>query len=301
MWPPALAPGTRGCTAPRQLKDCAAVSANSLKKRLAAGEVLVGHLLAYPSPWLIEILGKTGYDFVAIDLEHEPINDESVLELVRAADAVGISTIARMPLSARVDPAFSAGVHGIQIPDVPDAAAARAIVEATRFAPLGRRTYYTQTRAASYGVGVDERDWIARANEELLIVAMIEDIRAVKELDAILEVDGIDAVHVGRLDLAQSMGFPPAGEIDRVTADVVERCRAAGKHVAVGVVTPWNLDDIGNRIDSGIQILQTSAWMITHAIADFLSQIEDRIPESRRVRAAKNVSPNPYVSDQPDE
>ena len=187
------------------------MSSNVLKRRLADGEVLVGHLLAYASPWLVEILGATGYDFVVIDLEHEPINDESVLELVRAADAAGISTIARMPLSSRLDPVLSAGVHGIQIPDIADAAAARDIVEATRFAPLGRRTYYTQTRAANYGVDIDERAWVAQANEELLVIGMIEDVRAVGQLDAILGVEGIDAIHVGQLDLAQSMGYPSTG------------------------------------------------------------------------------------------
>ena len=272
------------------------MSSNVLKRRLADGEVLVGHLLAYASPWLVEILGATGYDFVVIDLEHEPINDESVLELVRAADAAGISTIARMPLSSRLDPVLSAGVHGIQIPDIADAAAARDIVEATRFAPLGRRTYYTQTRAANYGVDIDERAWVAQANEELLVIGMIEDVRAVGQLDAILGVEGIDAIHVGQLDLAQSMGYPSTEEIARVTGEVVEQSLAAGKYVAVGVVAAWNIDGIGERIENGAQLLQTSAWMVTHAFSDFLSQIEAQIPTGRRTPSARAVSPNPYIS-----
>ena len=271
-----------------------------LKQRLATGEVIVGHLLAYPSPWLIEVLGLTGYDFVAIDLEHEPIDSESVLELVRAADAVGIATIARMPLSARLDPILSTGVHGIQIPDVSNAALAREIVESTRFAPLGRRTYYTQTRAASYGVGVDERAWMEEANEELLVIGMIEHIDAVDQLDEILAVEGIDAVHVGPLDLAQSMDYPPPADLSRVISDVVARCRAANKYVAVGVVAPWNVAGIGERIESGVQMLQTSAWTLTHALAEFLGHIEDQIPPSRRTPTARTVSPNPYIADHPD-
>ncbi len=272
-----------------------------MKQRLAGGEVIVGHLLAYPAPWLIEILGKTGYDFVAIDIEHEPFDDESVLELVRAADAVGISTIARMPLSSRIDPILSAGVDGIQIPDISDSSLAREVVEATRFAPLGRRTYYTQTRAADYGVGIDERKWVEQANADLLVIGMIEDIDAVEQLDDILAVAGIDAIHVGPLDLAQSMSYPPPGELAGVIAGVVERCRSAGKYVAVGVVAPWNLDGVASRVASGAQILQTSAWSITHAMGDLLRQIEEQVPEARRVRTAKTVSPNPYISASTDE
>ena len=269
---------------------------NALKQRLAQGQVAVGCLLAYDAPWLVEVLGLTGYDFVTIDLEHEPINDESVADLIRAADGVGLTTIVRMACTERVFPFLSAGVQGVQVPDLRGKEHAEEIVELTRFPPLGRRTYYTQTRVADYGVGIDERTWTQQANEELIVIVMIEDIEVVQQLDEILTVEGIDGFHVGTLDLAQSLGSPPPEKLEEVVADVVQRCRAASKHVAVGVVTPWGIDSVQKRVSQGVQILNVpSAWLLTHAVGTFLADVEERIPGGQRVPAARSVSPNPYL------
>jgi 4-hydroxy-2-oxoheptanedioate aldolase len=269
---------------------------NTLRCRLAEGQVAIGCLLAYDAPWLVDVLGLTGYDFVTIDLEHEPIDDESVADLARAADGVGLATIVRMPCTERVVPILSAGVHGIQVPDLRGRDHAEEIVRMTRFPPLGRRTYYTQTRAARYGVGIDERTWTQEANEELFVVATLEDVEVIERLDEILPVDGIDAYHVGPLDLAQSMGNPSPEDLEPVIDDVVRRCRAAGKFVAVGVVAPWGVDGVARRVAAGVNIVHaSSAWLVTHAIAEFLAEIEERIPEGERVRSAKSVARNPYL------
>ncbi len=269
---------------------------NPLKPSLRAGQVIVGCLLAYDAPWLVEVLGRTGYDFVTIDLEHEPFADDAVLALTRAADAVGLATIARLPASERILPMLSAGVHGIQVPELRDRAHAEELVSMTRFAPLGNRTYYTQTRAANYGVGIDERTWTKQVNDELLVIGTIESIEAVEQLDEILAVEGIDAFHVGPLDLAQSMGSPEPDELARVIDDVVSRCRAAGRYVAVGVVAPWGIEGVTSAVQKGVQLLHIpSAWVLTHAVADFLARIEERIPDERRTPSAVSVARNPYL------
>lgn len=269
---------------------------NALKPRLRAGQVVVGCLLAYDAPWLVEVLGHTGYDFVTIDLEHEPFADDSVLSLTRAADVAGLATIARLPATERVLPVLSAGVHGIQVPALRDRTHAEEIVSMTRFAPLGNRTYYTQTRSANYGVGIDERTWTRGANEELLVIGTIESIGAVEQLDEILAVDGIDAFHVGPLDLAQSMGSPEPDELARVIDDVVSRCREAGRWVAVGVVAPWGIEGVGPAVAKGLQLLHVpSAWVVTHAVAEHLARIEQRIPREHRIPTAASVAQNPYL------
>ena len=270
---------------------------NHLKRLVEDDRVAVGCLLAYDAPWLVEVLGMTGYDFVTIDLEHEPIPDDAVAGLVRAADTVGLTTIVRMAATERVFPLLSAGVQGVQVPDLRDRAHAERIVELTRFPPLGRRTYYTQTRAAQYGVGIDETTWTAAANDELLVIAMIEDAALLDDLDEILAVEGIDGYHVGTLDLAQSLGAPTPERLDEVVADIVARCRAASKHCAVGVVTPWGLEGVSKRIAQGVRILNVpSAWLLTHAVGSFLYEVEARVPDELREPSARSVSPNPYLS-----
>lgn len=270
---------------------------NRLKHLLAEGQIAVGCLLSYDAPWLVEVLGMTGYDFITIDLEHEPMDASSVATLVRTADLVGMTSIVRMPASDSLFPFLSAGAQGVWIPDLRGRAHLEEIVELTRFAPLGRRTYYTQTRAAQYGVGIDEPEWVEQADRELLVVAMIEHIELLDELDEILAVEGVDGFHVGTLDLAQSMGSPPADQIDEVVEKIVSRCREAGKYTSVGVVTPWGLDSVGKRIDQGVQVLNVpSAWMLTHATGTFLGEVEERIPDGLRTPTARTPTPNRYIN-----
>jgi 4-hydroxy-2-oxoheptanedioate aldolase len=264
---------------------------------LESGQIGLGCLLSYDAPWLVEVLGLSGYDFVTIDIEHEPMDPSAVSSLVRTADLVGMTSIIRMPMSPAVFPYLSTGAQGIQVPDLRGRAHAEEVVEFTRFPPRGRRTYYTQTRAAQYGIGIDEEAWLGEADNELFVVAMLEDIALMDELDEILAIDGIDAFHIGTLDLAQSMGTPPPDKIDEVVSEMVTRCRAAGKYTSVGVITPWAIDGVKKRIEQGVQFFNVaSAWMLTDAVASFLDQVESRVPDELRQRTARLPTPNKYVN-----
>jgi 4-hydroxy-2-oxoheptanedioate aldolase len=283
-------------TPPQTPPTLSAARPNRLKHLLQDGRVGVGCLLPYDSPWLVEVLGMTGHDFITIDLEHEPFNPAGVAGLVRTADLVGMTSIVRMPAGEAIFPFLGAGAQAVQVPDLRGRAHAEQIVELTRFAPLGRRTYYTQTRAAQYGIGIDEREWVETANRELLVIAMIEHVELLDELQEILAVEGIDGFHVGTLDLAQSMGSPPPERVEEVVAEIVARCRAAGKFAAVGVVTPWSLDSVQKRIEQGVQIVNLpAAWMLTHAVGSFLAQVESRIPAELRTPSARIPTPNEYI------
>ena len=271
----------------------ASAGTNSMKQRLAEGKAVVGCLLAFDAPWLVEMLGLAGYDFVTIDLEHEAFDAKGVVELIRAADAAGLTPLVRMSCDERVLPFLSAGAKGVQIPDVKDADHAQEIVASLRFAPLGRRTYYSQGRATAYGLGLDERAWRAQADDDLLVIAMIEDVAAIDRLDDILAVGGIDAFHVGPKDLAESMGHPSADALQSAIDQIVGRCREAGKPVATGVVTPWGIDAIPDQLSKGIQIFNVpSAWLIADALATNLRAIEDVLPEKLRERTSTSVARN---------
>ena len=279
-------------------KEVKTVRPNNLKVRLREGKLLIGCLLAYNAPWLVEVLGTVGYDFVAIDLEHEPIDNESVANMIRAADGVDLPSLVRMPCTERLLPFLDAGVHGVIVPDLRDRAHAEEVVEMTRFHPMGCRTYYTQTRSANYGVGIDERRWTQEINERQLVLGMIESISAVEQLDGILSVNGIDGYHVGPLDLAQSMGYPPKAELERLIEDVVRRCRAAGKYVAVGVVTPWGMDSLPKWARHGAQIFNVpSAWMLTHFASQFLGEVRGLAPAGQQDwPPVSPIAHNPYFT-----
>jgi 2-keto-3-deoxy-L-rhamnonate aldolase RhmA len=270
----------------------------SLKAKLAQGHTVIGCLVAFDAPWLVEVLGHAGFDFATFDIEHEAFDEASVVNLIRAAQVTGLTSIVRMPLTERVLAYLDAGVSGVQLPDLQDREHAEALVAATHFHPEGRRTYYTMGRAAHFGIGVDDRQWMSQTNSEMFLMAMIEDIEVVHQLDAILEVHEIDAFHVGPHDLAQSMGFPSPDELDEVIRTVVHRCRDAGKYVSVGVVTPWNLEKAQSWMDEGCQILTVgSSWVISHAMVEIHNQLRGRIPADRQAaRTLPQVSKSSYLA-----
>jgi 2-keto-3-deoxy-L-rhamnonate aldolase RhmA len=270
----------------------------TLKSKLAQGQVAVGCLLAYDAPWLVEILGLSGFDFVVIDVEHEVFSDQAVANLVRTADSVGLDAIVRMPLSERLVPLLDAGVRGVKVPDLRGRQHAEELVSLTHFHPVGRRTYYTQGRSARYDIGVDENAWMAAANDQMFLIGMIEDIDVVRQLEDILQVDEIDAFHVGPHDLAQSMGYPSPADLDDVIGGVIRRCREAGKYVSVGVITPWNLDRIGSWVDDGCNfMIAASAWILSQSMLQIHNQIRERIPADRQPqRELLRIMPSKYLN-----
>ncbi|MFI7067657.1 HpcH/HpaI aldolase/citrate lyase family protein [Kribbella sp. NPDC050124] len=273
----------------------AASRPNRVKRLIADGQIPVGCLIGSDAPWLVEMLGMTGYDFVTYDLEHEAIDVGSVANLVRAADTVGMTSIVRMPASEAVVPMLTTGVQGVWVPDLRGRAHAEQIVEFTRHPPVGRRTFYTG-RAGQYGVGFDYDRWTSAADAELLVVAMIEDIALVDELDEILAVDGIDGYHVGSADLAQSMGSPAPERVEEVVGEIVTRIREAGKLASAGVVVAGAMDGVRSRVAKGDDILTISlGHVLTHALGSFLEEVERQIPDERRIATARTLTPSPYV------
>jgi 2-keto-3-deoxy-L-rhamnonate aldolase RhmA len=271
------------------------VRENTLKKLLRDDRPAIGCLLAYDAPWLIEVLGLVGYDYVVIDAEHEPLSEDAVAGLVRTADAAGIPAIVRMACTDRLTALLSLGLAGVQIPDLRGTEHAAEIVSAVRFHPLGRRTYYSQTRAADYGIRLDEPGWTEAANDRLFVIAMLEDVKVIDGLDEILQVEGIDAFHIGVMDLAQSMGFPPRPELDAAIEKIIGRCRSAGRHVAVGALVPWGLESIDKWYPKGVRLFSVaSAWMLTNAVAQVHAAIQEHLPAEFRKESGMMGS-NPYL------
>lgn len=272
---------------------------NSLKQLLDAGRPAVGCLLAFDAPWLIEILGLVGFDHVVIDVEHEPLDGSAIAGLIRAADAVQVPAIVRAPCDERLSSYLSLGPCGVQVPDLRSREHAEMVVERVRFAPRGRRTYYSQTRAADYGIGINEPAWAGDADARLLLIGMLEDVRVLDDLDGILEVDGFDAFHFGTFDLAQSMGFPPAAELDATIEAAARRCRAAGRHVSVGAVAPWSTSSVAYWFERGARLFTVaSAWAVTDAMGAVHAAVQEQLPEELRRRTGR-IGSNPYLQPKP--
>jgi len=231
---------------------------NRMKQKLQAGEPAFGVSVMIPSPQLVEMLGAFGFDWVLLDCEHGTLTLESVELMAMAAEASGLTAIAR-PVSnspAHILQVLDRGVAGVQVPHVRTAGEARAAVAAVKYHPLGTRSLAAGTRAAVYDAHGSMADHVRSANEQTLIAAQIEDREALDNLDEILQVDGIDVFFVGPSDLSQSMGHPGNAKAPPVAAaidDCLARICAAGRVPGMPAAT----EQVHDVLAKGVRYIYT--------------------------------------------
>lgn len=182
----------------------------SFRDRLRAGEAVYGLSIMIPSPQIVEMTARMGFDWVLIDCEHGAIGADQVELLAMAAQAHAITPIAR---PATADPVtvghlMDRGVAGVQIPHVQTPSQARSVVEAVKFAPEGNRSLAVGTRAGQYGLGLGAAEFVQKANEDTVVIVQIEDEQGLAHLPEIAAVDGVDVVFIGPSDLSQALGYP---------------------------------------------------------------------------------------------
>jgi 2-keto-3-deoxy-L-rhamnonate aldolase RhmA len=219
------------------------------KTRLTSGERLIGTFLKTPSPIAAEVLSYSSLDVFCIDTEHAPFGRlelDLCVAAFRTADRPSLVRIADD--SAReIRNALDSGATGILVPHVTTAAQAAAIVKAAHFGE-GGRGYAGSSRAANF-TGKRIPDHIADSAKQTTVIVQIEDLAALENVAEIAAVDGIDAIFVGRIDLAVAMGESP---MDSEVIETVRRIcsEAANVDTAVGMFTPDN-SEIPDWIDRG--------------------------------------------------
>ena len=182
-------------------------------RALDRNKTLFGIFVELPTPAAIEIAGATGWDFVVIDCEHAPIAAASLPDYLRAAEAASIRAIVRIPSNSVewIQAALDSGAAGIQIPQISSLEAARQALEMVRFHPIGKRGLNPFVRAARYA-SEPTTQFMERSNREVALILQLESAEAVKSVDEIVKLPGIDAIFLGPYDLSQSLGRP--GEVN---------------------------------------------------------------------------------------
>ncbi|MGY1829386.1 HpcH/HpaI aldolase/citrate lyase family protein [Geodermatophilus sp. SYSU D01180] len=199
-----------------------AASAADLRRRWAAGEPAHGLWSLLPGAVTGELLARTGADYVVVDLQHGATAEADLPGTAAAIGAAGAVPLVRTrsPAFADVGRPLDLGARGVVVPNVRDAAHAREVVAATRYAPAGTRSIGRLSGGA----------------DDPLVVLMVEAATALEDLDALLAVEGLDGVYVGPGDLSLSLGLTGEehrGELRAVLSSIVARAVAAG--VPVGV------------------------------------------------------------------
>ena len=234
---------------------------NRAKQKLLDGQIVTvtsGHQTSD----MIDFLGQFGFDAMWIETEHGPVSWEQIGDMSRACDLWGMSSIVRVNANEPwlITRTLDRGASGIVVPHVSSKAAAEQAMQSAKFAPLGYRGMFGGRR--SYGVP----DYFKRANEETIIVVLIEELDAVKNLAEILTVQQIDVFFVAPSDLAQTMGYignhtHPAVQtvIDQALTQIVKAGRVAGTLV--------NDESVERYMDLGVRFLMNSwtGWVAREA------------------------------------
>jgi 4-hydroxy-2-oxoheptanedioate aldolase len=247
---------------------------NAMKDKIRGGEAAIGVSLMFPSPQLVEMCAYAGFDWVLIDCEHGSIGLADVEVMAMAADASGITAIAR-PRSndpADIQSVMDRGVKGVQVPHVNTRADAEQAVAAVKFGPGAARGLAAGTRPDRWGLGARMPDFAAQANAQSLVCVQIEHQEAVANIEEILKVEGIDVFFIGPSDLSQSMGHPGNAKAPPVAAAIdrtLAKIRAAG--MAPGM--PATAETLPDVLASGCRYVYNHLPRILGAGArDFLGR-----------------------------
>jgi 4-hydroxy-2-oxoheptanedioate aldolase len=193
------------------------VRPNTLRAIWARGETVVNGWLSIPSAFSAEVMAHQGFDSLTVDMQHGIVDYQVGVTMLQAVSTTPVIPLARVPWNdpARIMKILDAGAYGIICPMVNTREQAEALVQACRYPPRGYRSW-GPARASLYA-GADYGD---HANAEIVVMPMIETAEAVKNIDDILSVPGIDAVYVGPSDLSLAMGCKP--RLDQTDPPVVE-------------------------------------------------------------------------------
>ena len=241
---------------------------NNLKEKLVEGQVTVtisGNL----NSEMVDFLGPLGFDGIWIECEHGGVTWDQLGDMTRACDLWGVTPITRVNANEPwlITRTLDRGSMGIVTPHVNNRTAAEKAAQSAKYAPLGYRGMFGGRQ--SYGAS----DYFQAANDQSMVIVLLEEVEALQNLDEILKVDDIDVFFVAPSDLAQTMGHlgnPGHPEvqaaIDAAIARIVDSGRTAGT-----LVNDANASDY---VEKGVRFLMTSfnAWIIRSS-AEFLARI----------------------------
>lgn len=246
-------------------------AASGFRERLAGRSSIVGLFVKTASHQIVEVLGRTGLDCIVIDAEHAPF-DRNALDLcLLAARACELPALVRVPeaTEAAILGPLDMGADGVLLPRISTAEkAARGV----GFAKYSRtRGFSSSSRAGDYGRST-MADHVRRSDEMTTVVAMIEDVKGVDRIEAICDVDGIDALFLGLADLTVSMGHTdsrhPLVEAAADRAFAVARARG----MALGALVP-DIGSIGRFRARGVSmfLVGTDQGILRTAVDNIVS------------------------------
>jgi 2-keto-3-deoxy-L-rhamnonate aldolase RhmA len=235
------------------------ITENPVKKALKEGKVVIGATVTASSPDVAATLAGVGFDFLWIEMEHSPLTLETVRAMILATRGLKAMPFTRVPvnepwLAKRV---LDIGSLGVVFPFTSTRELAEQAVKSCKYPPLGIRGAGPAMAASRWGLS--GADYAKFANENVMVIVIIEQKLAVDNIEEIAAVPGIDVLFIGANDLSYSLGV--GGNINApVVEEAMAKVLAAGKKHNIPVGFPsGNPAEIGKRIAQGFRFFQASS------------------------------------------
>lgn len=232
---------------------------SNLRSKLNKNELTIGTWVTIGHPSIIEILSSAGFEWITLDIEHSSFSIETVQNLLGHIQGNDMQGLVRVSKNEEVviKRVMDAGADGIIVPMVKNKEEAEKAVSYVKYPPIGRRGVGL-SRAQKYGIGFEDyKKWV---QNESIVIAQIEHIEGVENLESILKTDGIDGIIVGPYDLSASMGYPGEyhrPEVKKALETVVQITKELKKPLGFHVIES-QYADLKRRIDEGYTFLAFS-------------------------------------------
>lgn len=233
---------------------------NKVKEKLKQGQIVFGHMVfEFFSPGIAQILSEAGFEFVIFDSEHARFGIESLAHLLAWSKSAEIVRLVRVPdleyhFMAR---ALDSGAQGLMIPRVETRDQVERIIKYSKYAPMGNR-------GTAFGIAHDDYrsgdivKTMQDANEQTLIIILLESALAIENIEELLSVQGVDVAWVGHYDLTLSMGIPGQFEHPRFLDAVDRVIEACAKYGVAPGILPADVDTAIEWIRRGFRMIAYS-------------------------------------------
>lgn len=238
---------------------------NKIKQSLAKEKLSIGGAVQTACVDNVELLARNGYDFVWIDCEHGLIDVTQCIQLIRAAQAFGMTSLVRLRSTkdfGSLQILLDVGMGGLIAQEIESAEDAKALADQLKYPPLGARGACPGSRAYNIlGGDMNWDEYMEFSNANTMFCALIESKKGVENIESILEVPSIDMIVLGPFDLSHSLGFPGKWNHPEVIAALTKVTKAArAKGIPVMCVplspTPDTLkEEVGQWIECGCNVV----------------------------------------------
>jgi len=258
----------------------------NINNRLRNGKPVVGSWITSGSAAIAELMATAGFDYLCVDVEHSSVDLSQTEHLFRAIQSGSTTCVPFVRLHgidyAHVKRFLDAGAKGVVAPLVKTKFEVEQLISAVKYPPMGERGVGF-CRANAYGFRLEDEFEIA--NGETTVVLQIEHIDAVKNIESILSVKGIDAVFIGPYDLTASMGITAQFEHPDFLAakqKILDACKHHKVAAGIHIVNPVQ-QELKSSIEEGYRFLAYSLdiTMLTH-------QLKEAIPQIKKIQAETN-------------